>query len=128
MILIPSKTYEGLSADQNFSSIIVSPKNPDDAKEVENIVKRVIAFKGGYDPTDEEFLKIKEISCNIESEILLLFWQFSIRTLEELNLVSNQNLTIEMFLMRLIYLSSNKSNTDEITNTEQSNKTKKILV
>ena len=58
MILIPSKTYEGLAADQNFSSIIVSPKNPDDAKEVENIVKRVIAIKGGYDPTDEEFLKI----------------------------------------------------------------------
>ena len=74
---------------------------------------------------DEEFLKIKEISSNIENEVLLLFWQFSIRTLEELDLVSNQNLTIEMFLMRLIYLSSNKSNRNEITNTKPSNDTEK---
>ncbi len=74
---------------------------------------------------DEEFLKIKEISSDIENEVLLLFWQFSIRTLEELDLVSNQNLTIEMFLMRLIYLSSDKSNRNEITNTKPSNNTKK---
>ncbi len=74
---------------------------------------------------DEEFLKIKEISSNIENEIMLLFWQFSIRTLEELDLVSNQNLTIEMFLIRLIYLSSNKSSRNEITNTEQTNNTEK---
>ena len=74
---------------------------------------------------DEEFLKIKEISGNIENEVLLLFWQFSIRTLEELDLVSNQNLTIEMFLMRLIYLSSNKSNKNEITDTILSNNIEK---
>ncbi len=74
---------------------------------------------------NEEFLKIKEISSDIENEVLLLFWQFSIRTLEELDLVSNQNLTIEMFLMRLIYLSSDKSNRNEITNTKPSNNTEK---
>ena len=55
---------------------------------------------------DEEFLKIKEISNIIEDQVLILFWQFTIRTLEELEIVSNQNLSIEMFLMRLIYLSS----------------------
>ena len=38
--------------------------------------------------------------------MLILFWQFTIRTLEELEIVSNQNLSIEIFLMRLIYLSS----------------------
>ena len=74
---------------------------------------------------DEEFLKIKEMSNNIENEVLLLFWQFTIRTLEELDLVSNQNLTIEMFLMRLIYLSSNKSNKNEITDTILSNNIEK---
>ena len=39
---------------------------------------------------DEEFLKIKEISKEIDNEILILFWQFTIKTLEELDIVSNQ--------------------------------------
>ena len=59
---------------------------------------------------DEEFSKIKEISKNIDNKILILFWQFTIKTLEELDIVSNQNLSIEMFLMRLIYLSDFKPN------------------
>ena len=46
---------------------------------------------------DEEFLKIKDISRNIDNQILILFWQLTIRTIEELELVSNQNLLIEMF-------------------------------
>ena len=52
---------------------------------------------------DEEFNRIKEISNNIDSEMLILFWQFTIKTLSELDIVSNQNLSIEMFLIRLIY-------------------------
>tara|TARA_B100000035_G_scaffold72430_1_gene59772 strand:+ start:56 stop:1708 length:1653 start_codon:yes stop_codon:yes gene_type:complete len=59
---------------------------------------------------DEEFSKIKIISSNIESETLLLFWQFTLRTLEELDMVSDQNLSIEMFLIRLMYLKSLKIN------------------
>jgi len=53
---------------------------------------------------DEEFIKIKEISKNIDNQSLILFWQFTIKTLEELEIVSNQHLSIEMFLIRLIYL------------------------
>ena len=53
---------------------------------------------------DSEFENIKQISKNIDNQILILFWQFTLRTLEELDLVSNQNLTIEMFLIRLVYL------------------------
>ena len=58
---------------------------------------------------DEEFSKIKEISNKIDTEVLLLFWQFLVKTLDELEIVSNQNLSIEMLLMRLIYLKSFKS-------------------
>ena len=57
---------------------------------------------------DEEFLKIKEISKNIDNEVLILFWQLTIRTLEELDIVSNQNLSIEMFLIKLMHLSEPK--------------------
>ena len=53
---------------------------------------------------DDEFNKIKEITNNINNETLLLFWQFSINTLNEIDIVSNQNLSIEMFLIRLIHL------------------------
>ena len=58
---------------------------------------------------DEEFLKIKNISNKINIEILILFWQFTISSLEELDIVSNQHLSIEMFLIRLMHLSAIKS-------------------
>ena len=62
---------------------------------------------------DEEFETIKEIAKKISNETLILFWQFTIKTLDELNIVSNQNFSIEMFLIRLIYL-KDISNTSEI--------------
>jgi len=58
---------------------------------------------------DEEFNRIKKISDNVNNKILILFWQFTIKTLEELDMVSNQHLSIEMFLIRLIHLKSIKS-------------------
>ncbi len=58
---------------------------------------------------DEEFLKIQELSKAVDNGVLLLYWQFTLKTLEELDLVSNQNLSVEMFLMRLMYLNQNKS-------------------
>ena len=53
---------------------------------------------------DDEFNKIKEISNDVDAEILILFWQFTIKTLSELDIVSNQHISIEMFLLRLIHL------------------------
>ena len=44
---------------------------------------------------------------------MILFWQFTIKTLEELDIVSNQSLSIEMFLIRLIHL-KDMSNISEI--------------
>ena len=58
---------------------------------------------------DDEFNKIKKISQNVSNETLILFWQFTIKTLEELDVVSNQHLSIEMFLIRLIHLKSIKN-------------------
>ena len=59
---------------------------------------------------DDEFSKIKELSNQVDSEVLILFWQFAISSLEELDIVSNQHLSIEMFLIRLMHLSSIKFN------------------
>ena len=57
---------------------------------------------------DTEFNKIKNLSKKLDNDVLILFWQFTIKTLDELDLVSNQHLSIEMFLTRLIYLSGYK--------------------
>ena len=63
---------------------------------------------------DEEFNRIKEISEKVNNETLILFWQFTIKTLEELDIVSNQHLSMEMFLIRLIHLKSIKNTSDTI--------------
>ena len=76
---------------------------------------------------DEEFSTIKEISNNVDSQILLLFWQFTIKSLEELDIVSNQNLSIEMLLIRLMYLSSKKIKEENKKNDLQSSVEKKNI-
>ena len=53
---------------------------------------------------DEEFKKIELLAKDISPQTLVIFWQFTIKTLDELEVVSNQNLSIEMFLIRLMYL------------------------
>ncbi len=55
---------------------------------------------------DEEFSKIKKITNEVSDETLILFWQFTLKTLGELEIVNNQNLSVEMFLIRLMYLKS----------------------
>ena len=37
----------------------------------------------------------------IDSKLLILFWQFTIKILDELEIVSNQNLSIEMFFSKI---------------------------
>ena len=53
---------------------------------------------------DEEYNLIKKISNKIDKSVFILFWQFTIKTLSEIDIVSNQNLSIEMFLIRLLHL------------------------
>jgi len=68
---------------------------------------------------DEEFNRIKEISKKVNNKTLILFWQFTIKALEELDIVSNQHLSMEMFLIRLIHLRNIKNTVDanyEVTN------------
>jgi len=59
---------------------------------------------------DEQFETIKDLSAKVENSVFLLFWQFTIQTMQELDIISNQNLSIEMFLIRLIYIKGIKSN------------------
>ncbi len=79
---------------------------------------------------DKEFSEIKEVSKKIDNQVLILFWQFTIKALDELDLVSNQNLAIEMFLIRLMYLissSSIKVDKDNFPKNSEKKKTKPDL-
>ena len=61
-----------------------------------------------FDLNNDEFEAIKEIAMNLNSETLILFWQFTINTLGELDIVADQNISIEMFLIRLLHIKSIK--------------------
>jgi len=53
---------------------------------------------------DDEFKEIEKISKTIDSKDIILFWQFTIEAIDELDIVANQNLCVEMLLVRLMYL------------------------
>jgi len=83
-----------------------------DFLEILYYMKNISSLKSdgaNFSLNDEEFKEIELISKEISPEILLLFWQFTIKTLDELDIVSNQNLSMEMFLIRLLYLKEDKS-------------------
>ena len=82
-----------------------------DFLEILYYVKNISSIKldgNNFSLNDEEFREIESISKEISSEILLLFWQFTIKALGELDIVSNQNLSMEMFLIRLMHLKEKK--------------------
>ena len=58
---------------------------------------------------DKDFDRILEISKKLDQKELILLWQFTISTIDEINIVQNPNLSVEMFLVRLIYLKDFKS-------------------
>ncbi len=53
---------------------------------------------------DSDYKKITSLSKEIEFKALLLFWEFTLKTLKEINIVANPNLLVEMFLVQLTYL------------------------
>ncbi len=53
---------------------------------------------------DSDYKKINSLSKELDPNAILLFWEFTLKTLKEIKIVVNQNLLIEMFLIQLIYL------------------------
>ena len=70
---------------------------------------------------DIDYKKILSLSRKIEPKAILLFWEYTIKTIQEINLVTNQNIAVEMFLIKLLYLKNKKIiNTNEIKKNESS--------
>ena len=54
--------------------------------------------------SESEATEINSISKKIDISTLIIFWQFAIKTLEELSIVANPILSLEMLIIRLIHL------------------------
>ena len=82
-------------------------------------------LSSSLDFTDSDLERIKNLSNSVDNRSLLLFWEYSVNILSEINLVSNQHLAVEMFLIRLMYLKKEVLNTsDRLTVLNDENKNK----
>ena len=110
--LFKGNEKEVINIYRSIYSLGVEPKIfLNDFLEILYYIKNIASIKidgTNFSLNDEEFKEIESISKEINPEILLLFWQFTIKTLSELDVVSNQNLSMEMFLIRLMYLKEEK--------------------
>ena len=78
-----------------------------DFLEILYFIKNISSIKldgNNFSLNDDEFNEIDKISKKIDPKDLILFWQFTIETIDELDIVANPNLCVEMFLVRLMYL------------------------
>ena len=51
-----------------------------------------------------ELKMIEDYSKNIDMQDIGLFWQLTIKTIDDLRIVGNENLTLEMYIMQLVHL------------------------
>ena len=97
-----------------------------DFLEILYFMKNITSLKldgNNFSLNDEEFNEINNISKEVEAKDIILFWQFTINAIEELDIVANPNLFVEMFLVRLMYLKSFKKEnfTDQFINKDPLN-------
>jgi len=70
--------------------------------------------------SESELQLIDTYSKNLDSQDLGIFWQLTIKTIEDLRIVGNENLTLEMYVMQLIHL-KNIDQREEISSKSYSN-------
>ena len=84
-------------------------------------IKSIKSSGNNFDLNDKEYDTLSNLSSQVSESTLLLFWQFTINTMQEIKIVSNQNISIEMFLIRLLYIKEKKLNEDENNETDYTN-------
>ena len=56
--------------------------------------------------SETELKMINDYTVKIDMQDMGLFWQLTIKTLDDLRIVGNENLTLEMYIMQLVHLKS----------------------
>ena len=73
-----------------------------------------------FNLNNSEYELLKNLNKSLDVQTILVYWQFTINTLDELKIVSNQDISTEMFLHRLMHL--NEFQDDKLNRTENENK------
>jgi DNA polymerase-3 subunit gamma/tau len=81
--------------------------------------------------SEAEIELINEYSKNLDIQDLGIFWQLTIKTMDDLRIVGNENLALEMYVMQLIHLKSIDQKQEKISETYSNAETlesKKFLI
>ena len=72
--------------------------------------------------SEAEVQMVDQYSKNIDMQDIGLFWQLTIKTIDDLRIVGNENLTLEMYIMQLVHLKNIyvRKETQNIENNHQS--------
>ena len=70
--------------------------------------------------SEAEVQMIDQYSKNIDMQDISLFWQLTIKTIDDLRIVGNENLTLEMYIMQLLHL-KNIDTKKQFSNLENEN-------
>jgi DNA polymerase III subunit gamma/tau len=54
--------------------------------------------------SESEIQMVDQYSKNIDMQDIGLFWQLTIKTIDDLRIVGNENLTLEMYILQLVHL------------------------
>ncbi len=71
--------------------------------------------------SEAEIQMIDQYSKNIDMQDIGLFWQLTIKTIDDLRIVGNENLTLEMYIMQLVHL-KNIDTKKQVPNLEHESK------
>ena len=77
--------------------------------------------------SEVEVQMVDQYSKNIDMQDIGLFWQLTIKTIDDLRIVGNENLTLEMYIMQLVHL-KNIDARKETQNLETNQQTEESLV
>ena len=66
---------------------------------------------------ESEIQMINEYSKDIDMQDIGLFWQLTIKTIDDLRIIGNENLTLEMYIMQLVHLKKIQEKAEYINET-----------
>tara|TARA_B100001287_G_C22576822_1_gene479063 strand:- start:75 stop:1007 length:933 start_codon:yes stop_codon:yes gene_type:complete len=71
--------------------------------------------------SEADIQMIDQYSKNIEMQDIGLFWQLTIKTIDDLRMIGNENLALEMYIMQLAYLKNIDSSKENISSGNRNN-------
>jgi len=71
--------------------------------------------------SEAEVKMVDEYSKNIDMQDIGLFWQLTIKTIDDLRIVGNENLTLEMYIMQLVHLKNIETKKEIFNNNIENN-------